>query len=304
MATIHSLATETLIEIFEELDRIGIPGASLSLRPNLCSCALVCQAWRAPAQLVLFGKVALGDRALYIVEPDQLILYGPHTHTLAWLFSPARTRYHTRHLCLSVNDIDIPRRWPADSGPLSFTINLDGLGVAFDLELPLENLLGSSSETLNSLYFIHVEEKAAAEILMPYFSSVAFPVTSITFALSDQTHSLPLCSCFLSLSRIEITFDLGRLSPQMHDAVGALLRLKNPSIEELSFGMAWFSQQPNDWEWLYSLIDLVELSRFPRLRHLRLPFAPKASFERESGVALLKLCKDRSIAVVSEDGYV
>ena len=72
MTTIDSLANETLIEIFTNLDRRSLDQA-----------ALVCRRWRDPAQLALF----------FVVRIRRI---RGHDQANRWLASPARGRFRIR----------------------------------------------------------------------------------------------------------------------------------------------------------------------------------------------------------------
>lgn len=76
MASIHSLPSELLDQIFGYLTRHQ-------------TLALVCRAWRAPAQRALFSRVC----------------FCSVQQALAWMSAPARSRFQTTHLHLRAPDV-------------------------------------------------------------------------------------------------------------------------------------------------------------------------------------------------------
>lgn len=85
MATIHLLPPELVAEIFDySVTSIIDDRADSSRYHDACSLALVCRWFRDPAQRAMFGTVGLYQQS----------------QALAWLGSPGRERYLTRHLSL------------------------------------------------------------------------------------------------------------------------------------------------------------------------------------------------------------
>ena len=78
VATIHSLAPETLIHIFEGFS----PSTTNHNSRSICSFALVCRAWRDPAQVVLFTSVRLRGTGYHddpFIISDSLPATGIHS---------------------------------------------------------------------------------------------------------------------------------------------------------------------------------------------------------------------------------
>ncbi|KAL8281441.1 hypothetical protein RQP46_006125 [Phenoliferia psychrophenolica] len=200
MATIQSLAPETLIKIFEDLDQLLIPGIWDGTRPSLCSCALVCRG-----------------------EDDD-------------------------------------------------------------------------------------DDCRDAEALSDYFSgsSTKFPVKAVTFQTCKLSQAVPLIAQFPLLARIEIIIDCEK-DPGRHldAALAALGSIEHRAVHDLSIALGEYSPSPGKWEcidWLERLQIFLEQSSLPNLRHLGVPFAPRTTFQHEVGVRLLKLCKERDIAVIPGGG--
>lgn len=121
MATIHSLAPETLAQIFDYLTddsrkSCPCPGSCECLMPSLFCAALVCRAWRDESQRALFETVFLGNFSSYEERDYRELKVAARAkgdrnaresdrQALRWLASPARARFSTKHLVLS-NDLE------------------------------------------------------------------------------------------------------------------------------------------------------------------------------------------------------
>ncbi|KAL8279493.1 hypothetical protein RQP46_008055 [Phenoliferia psychrophenolica] len=259
MATIHSLAPEILIDIFELAHDPRKPS-------TMCAASLVCRAWRDPAQRTLFLDIALP-----ITNTT-----GPGANTSQRYEEYRATRLHLpRRVELFGPQMNLHTAGPVlrlISGVRQFVIDKVFLGIDFLHAPELQEL-----ERLEIVIaFWYYPSK-----LLPFFSNVrdlnritvefhtgAIPTDRGTWTqLAALAGSLPT-----SITRLGVA-----------NVSGASNR-SHPSLSEIP---------------LYEIQQLFSNDRLPNLARIDFPNCKRKDLEDEAAAGdLLAECKRRSIRVV------
>ncbi|KAL8281267.1 hypothetical protein RQP46_006301 [Phenoliferia psychrophenolica] len=298
--TIASLPPEILADVFCEAGDDFFDGI-----PTLKRLSLVCRSWREPAERNLYGKVR----------------FSVERNALAWIESPRRHNYTTKHLTLNSGigravGCRVIASCPAlvalqcfdwknhseyhwcsqenTRGVKDVDLLTSAEGI-FINEHALSIILGSSSDTFTTLELSKTYDHSSNPITA-FFTNHSFPLVH-TLDLYEVTAEKPcwtrLMMALPALTTLRIKWiDLGSYA-----LLGASV---TPKLETLVITGGFGSDEKE----LDELLRVIKLPTFQGLHHLEYPSSRQAALAGRAGLTLLKECEERLIYFKSRDGYL
>ncbi|KAL8276880.1 hypothetical protein RQP46_010708 [Phenoliferia psychrophenolica] len=322
MATIASLPAELLLAIFEYTPEI--------YHQHLSRYALVCRAWRTPAQQCLFGVIELHA-----------------SNASAFLRSPGRAKYATRDLgfgdtvdvetgkavldaCRGVRALDVgwepvsggytwcsspgaedvkdlvlayPESFPADAALLP--LHLRSLKIFTDGVLSdntIQSIFSSSTDTLTTLQVVlgwGDNSKGSVTRLATFFNNVAFP--NLHTLLIDTTGTQEFAPTLISsLPNIKA------LSVQCRGWSDIYIVAENVNVQLTNLAITFTESLDEKYQerTLQELEAILKRPNLAGLTRLSLPEVQQPLLDSPGWTALLEECETRSIALLCAEGYM